>query len=90
MLPVAALPIDPPPIPDIPPEEVPIEVPEAMADAAFPIPPIPAMSLPEADASGIEEIDLTAAEEEEEEDETDKEVACADEAEKRFSANCSS
>jgi len=87
MLPVAALPIDPPPIPDIPPEEVPIEVPEAMADAAFPIPPIPAMSLPEADASGIEEIDLAA---EAEEDETDKEVACADEAEKRFSANCSS
>ena len=57
-----------------------------MADAAFPIPPIPAMSLPEADASGIEEIDLAA----EEEEETDKEVACADEAEKRFSANCSS
>ena len=87
MLPVAVLPIDPPPIPDMPPEEVPIEVPEAMADAAFPIPPIPAMSLPEADASGIEDIDLAA---EEEEDETDKEVACADEAEKRFSANCSS
>ena len=63
------------------PEELPAETPGVPADAGLPIPPIPDMPLPEESADGIEATDVT---------EVDEGAACADEAEKRFSANCSS